>query len=102
MLHEHVDRFLHRLASTRGASAHTMRAYGADLAELAAFLEGRGVTRPDDITPRDQSKVDVPRCTPRGLLEVVSKVVGDVHRSVVTKPCGSRHIMHETDGSYEP
>ena len=52
MLHEHVDRYLHRLARTRGASPHTMRAYGADLAELATFLEGRGITEPDDITPR--------------------------------------------------
>ena len=51
-MHEHVDRFLHRLASTRGASPHTLRAYGADLSELALFLEGRGITKPEGITPR--------------------------------------------------
>ena len=51
-MHEYVDRFLHRLASTRGASPHTLRAYGADLSELALFLEERGVTEPSAITPR--------------------------------------------------
>jgi site-specific recombinase XerC len=34
----HVDRFLRTLGATRGASEHTLRAYGADLGELCAFL----------------------------------------------------------------
>ena len=46
------DRFLEELASTRGASGHTLRAYGADLAEFAAFLERRDVSRPSEIQPR--------------------------------------------------
>ncbi len=52
MLHEDVDRYLFRLASTRGASPHTLRAYGSDLAELAAFLEERGISDAGGITPR--------------------------------------------------
>jgi integrase/recombinase XerC len=51
-MHEHVDRFLHQLASARGASPHTLRAYGHDLAELSAFLEERGIERPADLKPR--------------------------------------------------
>ncbi|MDA1264421.1 MAG: tyrosine recombinase XerC [Planctomycetota bacterium] len=51
-MHEHVDRFLHRMASTRGASPHTLKAYGADLGEFAEYLEGRGVVEPGGLTPR--------------------------------------------------
>ncbi len=39
-----VDRYLHQLATTRGASEHTLRAYGGDLAELAAYLESHSIT----------------------------------------------------------
>ena len=49
---DHVDRYLHRLESTRGASDHTLRAYGTDLVELAGFLEERGVDGPDTVRPR--------------------------------------------------
>lgn len=47
-----VDRFLERLRATRGASEHTLRAYGRDLSDLVGFLAGRGVTAPDSISPR--------------------------------------------------
>src|SRR4029434_5926451 len=33
-----VPAFLHYLSAERGASAHTLRSYAADLAELQAFL----------------------------------------------------------------
>src|SRR4029450_886195 len=33
-----VPAFLHSLSAERGASAHTLRSYAADLAELQAFL----------------------------------------------------------------
>jgi len=49
---EHVDAYLHRLASTRGASEHTLRAYGADLVELADFLAARGLADPRAVCPR--------------------------------------------------
>jgi len=48
----HADRFLERLRAARGASEHTLRAYGLDLADLVGFLAGRGVASPDRITPR--------------------------------------------------
>ena len=47
-----VDRFLERMSAARGASEHTIKAYSRDLADLLGFLEGRGVTAPEGITPR--------------------------------------------------
>jgi len=47
-----VDAFIERMRVTRGASEHTLRAYGLDLADLVGFLAGRGVTSHDRITPR--------------------------------------------------
>lgn len=47
-----VDRHLERLAAARGASEHTLKAYGRDLSDLVGFLEGRGVTSPAAISPR--------------------------------------------------
>lgn len=48
---EEIADFLLRLQATRGASAHTLRAYGSDLEELAAYLEqsDTGLAR---VTPR--------------------------------------------------
>lgn len=47
-----VDAFLERMRVTRGASDHTLRAYGLDLADLVGFLAGRGVTKPEQLTSR--------------------------------------------------
>ena len=47
-LHGHVDAFLRELAATRGASQHTLRAYGRDLDELLVFLAER------DVEPRHE------------------------------------------------
>lgn len=47
-----TDRFLERLRVARGASEHTLRAYGRDLTDLVVFLAGRGVTTPRAITTR--------------------------------------------------
>ncbi len=47
-----VDSFLERLRSSRGASEHTLRAYGGDLSDLVSFLASRGVTAPAMVTPR--------------------------------------------------
>jgi len=47
-----VDEYLLELAAARGASAHTLRAYRTDLAELALFLEGRGIEEPRLVKPR--------------------------------------------------
>ena len=48
----HVQRYLSGLAAGRGASPHTLRAYGRDLEELCAFLEERGIQEPAALRPR--------------------------------------------------
>jgi len=49
---EWTERYLRELAATRGASRHTLRAYGRDLEGLAAFLTERGVETPEAVAPR--------------------------------------------------
>jgi integrase/recombinase XerD len=39
-----TEAFLEMMAAERGASAHTLTAYSADLADLQAFLAGRGLS----------------------------------------------------------
>jgi len=51
-MRSHVDAFLKRLAATRGASEHTLRAYRMDLGELVSFLDERGIDEPREVTPR--------------------------------------------------
>ena len=51
-IRDHVDAFLRQMAATRGASEHTLRAYGGDLNELCAFLEERAIADPREVTPR--------------------------------------------------
>lgn len=48
----HVDHYLHKLAATRGASEHTLRAYGGDLEEFCRWCDERGAEEPRDVTPR--------------------------------------------------
>ncbi|MBI5364291.1 MAG: tyrosine recombinase XerC [Planctomycetes bacterium] len=47
-----IERFLKELAAARGASPHTLRAYGKDLEQFARFLALREVGEPAEITPR--------------------------------------------------
>ena len=47
----HVALYLRELAAARGASEHTLRAYRGDLDELCAFLEGRAIDDPAQVTP---------------------------------------------------
>src|SRR5690606_32703813 len=44
---EATDWWLRRLAAGRGLSPNTIRGYRTDLADLAAFAEGRGVRSPE-------------------------------------------------------
>lgn len=45
-----VDAWLTYLDVERGVSPHTLSAYRRDLGRWRAFLDGQGVTRPDDVT----------------------------------------------------
>jgi integrase/recombinase XerC len=47
-----IERWLHELASARGASAHTLRAYRGDLGSFATFCAGLDVDAPEKVTPR--------------------------------------------------
>jgi integrase/recombinase XerC len=47
----HTDRYLKQLAAARGASKHTLRAYGRDLTEFCAFCGERRAANPDAVTP---------------------------------------------------
>ena len=49
---EWIDRYLVRLRDARGASEHTLQAYGGDLADFAAFCDDRGIDHPTQIKPR--------------------------------------------------
>lgn len=51
-MHGHVDFYLTQLANVRGASPHTLDAYGADLAEFASFCAERDIKLVDDVTAR--------------------------------------------------
>jgi len=44
-----IEGWLDRLASQRGLSEHTLRAYGGDLAALAEFAAAHGASGPDEI-----------------------------------------------------
>ena len=51
-MRSHVEAYLKRLAATRGASEHTLRAYRTDLDELVAYLDEREIHEPREVTPR--------------------------------------------------
>ncbi len=44
--------YLRELGATRGASPHTLRAYGSDLGELLRFLESQGIDDPRAVDAR--------------------------------------------------
>jgi len=48
-----VDEYMGHLSVERGASTHTLEAYGRDLAEYAAFLAERGVEGPEGVSRQD-------------------------------------------------
>jgi integrase/recombinase XerC len=61
-----IDQFLRELESTRGASAHTLRAYRGDLEELARFLAAHETSAPRQVGPR-HLRLFLAHLTERGL-----------------------------------
>jgi len=47
-----IDDFLRELAATRGASEHTLRAYGGDLGEWLSFVGALEIQDSGEVTPR--------------------------------------------------
>ena len=105
-----AESFLHELQATRGASPHTMRAYGRDLEEFLAFAEAQGLADPKRVTPRTlrgfllslderrlarttiQRKLSAVRSFFRHLV-VLGRI--DAHPAVGLRPArGRRHLPH--------
>ncbi|MFT4710112.1 MAG: integrase/recombinase XerC [Bacteroidia bacterium] len=83
-----VHRFLTTLAATRGASPHTLRAYGLDLEELCLFLDQRGIESAEGIGPR----------TMRGFLIVLDDrnlARATIHRKLSAARSFFRQMMRE-------
>jgi integrase/recombinase XerC len=72
MLTEQIDLFLQALASEKGYSTHTIRAYGHDLAEFAGYAAG-GAGTSEKIATRALAVADIDSLTVRGYL-------GHLHR----------------------
>ncbi len=67
VLSEQIDFFLQALASEKGYSAHTIRAYGHDLAEFAGYAVGGGGSS-EEKTKRTLAVDDIDSLTIRGYL----------------------------------
>jgi integrase/recombinase XerD len=90
----HVDDYLGHLAVERGASPHTLSAYGRDLAEYTSFLERRGVRDVERVT-RDDVTAFIASLRARGLApsSVERKIasVKGLHRFLVREGLTENH-----------
>ena len=66
-LDDQIDRFIEALATEKGYSANTLRAYGRDLAEFAAYAAG-GQKAPAGERPRPPAAGEIDALTIRGYL----------------------------------
>lgn len=62
----YVSEYLGHLSVERGASVHTVAAYGRDLADYVSFLDARGVRQPSQVT-RDDVTAFIGELRARGL-----------------------------------
>ncbi len=82
-----IAEYLRELSAARGASAHTLRAYSADLAELEEYLARHEVSDPRAVTPR----------TLRGLLvELDERELsrGTIQRKLSAVRSFFKHLLH--------
>lgn len=77
------ERFLRYLLLEKGRSDNTLRAYGSDLSGYLAFLDGKGVSTPEEITEQTvQAFVEGLDGTPRSINRRIS-TVRSFHRYLV-------------------
>jgi len=89
-----AEEFIAHLAVERGASVHTVDAYRRDLSEYLTVLEGRGVTRADDVT-RDDVTAFIAALRERGLapssVERKLSAVKSFHKFLVREGLTENH-----------
>ena len=73
MLREQIDLFLQALASEKGYSAHTIRAYGHDLAEFAGYAAGGGGASSGKKEQRSLAIDEIDNLTVRGYLGLLHR-----------------------------
>lgn len=97
-LDQAVKEFLGYLAVERGSSRNTIQAYGRDLRRYVSFLEGLGVTDPDDVT-RQQVERHLEELSQAGLsassVERALSSIKSFHRFMVAEQITSNHPTAE-------
>lgn len=93
-----MKEFLGYLAVERGSSRNTIQAYGRDLRRYVSFLEGLGVTDPDDVT-RQQVERHLEELSQAGLsassVERSLSSIKSFHRFMVAEQITSNHPTAE-------
>lgn len=97
-LDQAMKEFLGYLAVERGSSRNTIQAYGRDLRRYVSFLEGLGVTDPDDVT-RQQVERHLEELSRAGLsassVERALSSIKSFHRFMVAEQITSNHPTAE-------
>ncbi|MGN0055936.1 MAG: site-specific tyrosine recombinase XerD [Atopobiaceae bacterium] len=97
-LDQAMKEFLGYLAVERGSSRNTIQAYGRDLRRYVSFLEGLGVTDPDDVT-RQQVERHLEELSQAGLsassVERALSSIKSFHRFMVAEQITSNHPTAE-------
>lgn len=90
----YVDDYIGHLSVERGASPHTLEAYGRDLSDYVGFLHSRGVSEPGDVT-REDATAFVASLRERGLApSTVERKLSSVkgfHRFLVREGVTENH-----------
>lgn len=97
-LDQAMKEFLGYLAVERGSSRNTIQAYGRDLRRYVSFLEGLGVTDPDDVA-RQQVERHLEELSQAGLsassVERALSSIKSFHRFMVAEQITSNHPTAE-------
>ena len=94
----YITEYLGYLSVERGASQHTIAAYGRDLAEYDAFLSARGVAGPDALS-RDDVTAFVALAVGAWSRAVVGGAQGRSHQGLPQVPRPRGHHGEPPDGA---